>query len=194
MPKRFGTTTRLASLSRRAPMTFSRMSLRCSVDHTPLQRRTMEKTMQNDNAVLAADRVAKARAELILARTFYGVLVSQVQPIASTNYPTMATDGRRHFYNPDFIARLTQAELLGVQAHESEHDARRHHTRRGSRDPVKWNEACDYAINVDLITEGFTLPKGALIDERFRGMSAEDIYRTRELDQQQQQQPQEQEE
>ena len=131
---------------------------------------------------IAAERIAKARSELILSRTFYGVLVSQVTPVPSDEFPTMATNGKQHFFNPAFIAELTQTELLGVQAHESEHDARRHHTRRGGRDPVKWNEACDYAINPDVIDEGFKLPKGALLDRRFKGMSAEDIYRTLEIE------------
>jgi predicted metal-dependent peptidase len=130
----------------------------------------------------ATERVNKARAELILARRFYGVLVSNVEPVLSRKYPTMATDGKRHFYNPDFIHELTQEELLGVQCHESEHDARHHGTRRNGRDPEKWNIACDYAINIDLIDQGLTLPTGALIDAQYRGMSAEDIYRSRELD------------
>ena len=130
----------------------------------------------------ATARVQKARAELIMARRFYGVLVSNVEPVLSRKFPTMATDGKRHFFNPEFICGLSQAELLGVQCHESEHDARHHGSRREGRDPVKWNEACDYAINIDLIDEGFTLPKGALIDRKYRGMSAEDIYRCRELD------------
>lgn len=130
----------------------------------------------------ATARVQKARAELIMARRFYGVLVSNVEPVLSRKFPTIATDGKRHFFNPEFICGLSQAELLGVQCHESEHDARHHGSRREGRDPVKWNEACDYAINIDLIDEGFTLPKGALIDRKYRGMSAEDIYRCRELD------------
>lgn len=147
--------------------------------------------MQHDTTTATAIyRVLKARTELIVSRRFYGVLVSNVEPMPSRKFPTMATDGKRHFFNPEFICELTQAEVLGVQAHETEHDARRHHSRRAGRDPQKWNEACDYAINLDLIDEGFVLPKGALIDERFRGMSAEDIYRTRELDEQRQQQQQ----
>lgn len=147
----------------------------------------------------ATARVLKARAELIMARRFYGVLVSNVEPTLSRKFPTMATDGKRHFFNPEFISELTQEELLGVQCHESEHDARHHGSRRNGRDPEKWNVACDYAINIDLIDEGFTLPKGALIDPKYRGMSAEDIYRCRELDaerkrkeQEQQQQEQQQ--
>ena len=137
-------------------------------------------------------RVERARGELILARRFYGVLVSNVVPVLSRKFPTMATDGKRHYFNPEFVCGLSKNHLgvetdpaillLGVQAHESEHDARHHGTRRNGRDPVKWNEACDYAINIDLIDEGFQLPFGALIDPQYRGMSAEDVYRARELD------------
>jgi len=140
----------------------------------------------------AAERVSKARQELILERTFYGVLVSQVKAVPSRDFPTMATNGSTHFFNPEFICGMPQVEVLGTQAHETEHDARRHHTRRGNRDPQEWNICCDLAINPDLIRAGFKLPKGFLLEWRFEGMSAEDIYRTRELERQQQQpQPQE---
>jgi len=138
----------------------------------------------------SAERVSKARQELILERTFYGVLVSQVEAVPSRDFPTMATNGKQHFFNPDFIAELPQIEVLGVQAHETEHDARRHHTRRGGRDPQEWNICCDLAINPDLIRAGFKLPEGFLIEWRFEGMSAEDIFRTRELERQQEQPPQ----
>src|SRR5262245_20373514 len=119
----------------------------------------MESTMtdlhQSDLTKQATESVLKARSELILTRkrTFYGVLVGQVTPIASTKYPTMATNGKQHFFNPKFIMGLKknwrgkevarQNLVVGVQAHETEHDARRHHTRRGGRDPRKWNEATD---------------------------------------------------
>src|SRR5262245_38656703 len=132
---------------------------------------------------LATSRVLKARGELILSRRFYGVLVSNVEPVLSRSVPTMATDSKRHFFNPEFVCSLTPQELLAVQAHESEHDARHHSTRRNGRDPYLWNVACDYAINIDLTDQGFKLPAGALLDAKYRGMSAEEIYRSRELDQ-----------
>jgi len=130
----------------------------------------------------AMERVLKARHELILTRVFYGVLVSHVEPMMAWDVETAATNGKVHFWNPAFVATLTQAELLGVQVHESEHDARHHSTRRGSRQPYEWNVAGDYCINVDVIAEGFTLPKAALLDTRFAGMSAEEVYRTLELE------------
>src|SRR5580765_2414028 len=103
----------------------------------------------------AMERVLKARAELIMTRCFYGVLVSNVEPVLSRAVPTAATNSKQHFWNPDFVGELTQDELEFVQAHETEHDARHHSTRRGERDPKKWNEAADYAINPDLVREGF---------------------------------------
>jgi predicted metal-dependent peptidase len=36
--------------------------------------------------------------------------------------------------------------------------------------------ACDYAINPLVLDAGLTLPKGVLVEDRFRGMSAERIY------------------
>jgi predicted metal-dependent peptidase len=54
--------------------------------------------------------------------------------------------------------------------------ALRHHTRRAGRDPRRWNEACDYAINPLLLDAGLKLPEGVLVDNRFRGLSAEEIY------------------
>jgi predicted metal-dependent peptidase len=132
----------------------------------------------------AAYRILRARSMLVKSRRFYGVLVSNVEPVPSRQVPTMATNGKQHFYNPEFVDGLTQVELEAVQVHETEHDARHHSTRRGYRDHGKWNIACDYAINIDLIDEGWKLPKCALIDSKYRGMSAEDIYRTRELDEQ----------
>jgi predicted metal-dependent peptidase len=140
----------------------------------------------------AREYVLKARTELIVTRTFYGVLLGQVTPVISHKVPTAATNGKQHYWNPDYIAKLSKNHLgievpraklvLGVQAHESEHDSRRHHTRRGGRDALEWNICCDYSINVDLIDEGFELPEGALIDRKYKGMSAEDIYRSREID------------
>lgn len=163
----------------------------------------------SSNDRLATERVLKARAELIQSHTFYGVLVSNVVPKLSRQVQTMATNGKAHFYNPDFIMGLRKnmrgqevspAKLvLGVQRHESEHDARRHHTRRGGRDATEWNICTDLAINADLIAEGVQLPEGALYDPQYKGWSAEEIYRARELDrikerQKQEQQKQEQQE
>jgi predicted metal-dependent peptidase len=88
----------------------------------------------------------------------------------------MATDGVSLFYNPDFVETLNSATLAGTLAHEVMHPALHHHVRRSGRDPKRWNVACDFAINPLLVDAGLSLPDGVLIDNRFRGMSAEQIY------------------
>jgi predicted metal-dependent peptidase len=88
----------------------------------------------------------------------------------------MATDGVSLFYNPGFVDALTTPQLVGVLAHEVLHPALQHHTRRRDRSPARWNKACDFAINPLILDAGLVLPKDVLIEDRFRGMSAERIY------------------
>jgi predicted metal-dependent peptidase len=90
------------------------------------------------------------------------------------------------YFNPQFVETLSAAEIAGTLAHEVMHPALQHHTRRGGRNPGRWNMACDYAINPMLLDAGLTLPKDVLLDNRFRGMSAERIYNLLEDEEQNQ--------
>ena len=126
--------------------------------------------------LIQAVRIQKARTALLLDHPFFGSLLFRLGGLASNSIQTMATDGVSLFYNPAFVDTLNAAELAGVLAHEVMHPALQHHTRRGDRDPNRWNMACDYAINPLLLDAGLTLPEHVLIEHRFRDMSAEHIY------------------
>jgi len=130
-------------------------------------------------------RIQKSRTTLLLDHPFFGTLLFRLGVRPSSSIATMATDGVSLFYNPQFVDTLNAAELAGVLAHEVMHPALQHHTRRGDRDRARWNMACDYAINPILLDAGLTLPKDVLIDNRFRGMSAERIYNLIEEDEKQ---------
>ena len=121
-------------------------------------------------------RIRKARTSLLLDHPFFGTLLFRLKARPCASVETMATDGISLLYNPAFVDTLTSGELIGTLAHEVMHPALQHHTRRGGRDPRRWNMACDLAVNPLLLTAGLTLPKGALQDNRFLGMSAEYIY------------------
>jgi len=127
-------------------------------------------------------RLIKARTALLRDHPFWGVLLFRLVPRETKSVPTMATDGVSLFCNPEFVESLPPAELNGVLAHEVMHPALHHDTRRGTRDPRRWNIACDYAINPILLEAGLHLPANRLFDQRFVGMSAEQIYNL--LDQQ----------
>lgn len=121
-------------------------------------------------------RLQKARSTLLLDHPFFGSLLFRLKGRESRSIKTMATDGISLFYNPDFVDTLNAATLCGVLAHEVLHPGLQHHVRRSCRDPKRWNEACDYAINPILLDAGLHLPEGVLVDDRFREMSAEQIY------------------
>jgi predicted metal-dependent peptidase len=124
----------------------------------------------------SAVRIQKARTALLLDHPFFGTLLFRLGAQAHSSIATMATDGVSLYFNPEFVEGLSSAELIGTLAHEVMHPALQHHTRREGRNPRRWNMACDYAINPMLVDAGLSLPKDVLMDHRFRGMSAEEIY------------------
>src|ERR1700745_1040612 len=121
-------------------------------------------------------RIQKARTTLLLDHPFFGTLLFRLGAQARSSIATMATDGVSLYFNPEFVEKLSSAELIGTLAHEVMHPALQHHTRRAGRSPKRWNMACDYAINPMLRDAGLTLPKDVLYEARFVGMSAEEIY------------------
>ena len=136
----------------------------------------------SSSSTLVSLRIQKARTALVLDHPFFGSLLFRLRGKESRSVKTMATDGITLFYNPEFVETLTAATLAGTLAHEVMHPALHHHVRRSGRDQKHWNVACDYAINPLLVDAGLTLPEGVLLDNRFRGMSAEQIYNLLETD------------
>lgn len=82
-------------------------------------------------------------------------------------------------FGAEFAARLTDLQLMFVLAHEVCHVAFQHHARVGTRDRYLFNVAADFAINLllkDCFATDKALPEGILLDEAYRGLSAEQIY------------------
>lgn len=123
--------------------------------------------------------VLKARIALSLRQPFLASAIMRLPIKDATVYgwcKTMATDGYHIFFNANWVANLRQSEIRGVLAHEVLHVIFQHSSRRVNRDPELWNIAADHAINLLLIEQGFSLPKGGLANYAYRGMSAEKIY------------------
>jgi predicted metal-dependent peptidase len=134
-----------------------------------------QQQQQHHHHQTTAQKLTRSRVQLLLAQPFFGALALRLKLVPG-NPPTMATDGSRIVYNPDFVDQLKPVELEGTLAHEVLHCALGHQCRRGERDPELWNRAADFAINPILLGNGFTLPAGALVDPAFNNLSAEEIY------------------
>jgi len=121
-------------------------------------------------------KIADALTDLVLDHTFFGTIALGVQTLLDKETETAGTDGSRILWGTDFLAKLRPSEVTGVTAHEVLHIALLHSFRKGARDHTLWNVACDYVINLILKDSGFTLPEGALIDEKFRDLTEEQVY------------------
>ncbi|WP_333997546.1 DUF2201 family putative metallopeptidase [Burkholderia gladioli] len=121
-------------------------------------------------------RIAKQRTLLVLDHPFIGSLALRLKVREDPSCKTFWTDSASLGYNPVYAAALTDLQIRGVLAHEVWHVAGGHCWRQGARDPEVWNEACDYVVNLIVDDAGLQLPPGVLIDVRFKGMSAEEVY------------------
>jgi len=132
--------------------------------------------MKSDRTSSVETMLRAARTRLILERPFIGALVVHLDLEASPGCGSVATDARRLRFDPQYIATLTLAETQFVLAHAALHCALGHFVRRAHRVKHRWDAACDYAVNGLLADDGLRPPAGALLDARYRGLSAEEIY------------------
>jgi predicted metal-dependent peptidase len=140
-----------------------------------MDRNTMVLGAMSGN-VAVHPRIARQRTELVLSQPFFGSLALRLAVREDPTAKTFWVDGETMGYNPAFLDSLSDLELRGLIAHEVLHVVNGHVWRQGARDPKRWNDACDYAINPIVLSSGMVLPKGVLVDPRYTGKSAEEIY------------------
>ncbi len=123
-------------------------------------------------------KLSAARTRLVLDKPFLGALVLRLPMIEADPKwcQTTATDARSFYYNPDYIDALSLDQTQFVLAHEALHCALSHFARRLHRNKFRWDVACDFAVNPLLVNDGLTPPPGALFEESYEGMTAEEIY------------------
>ncbi|MCH9665548.1 MAG: hypothetical protein K0U41_06825 [Gammaproteobacteria bacterium] len=92
---------------------------------------------------------------------------------------TAATNGAVMLFNPVFFENLGSNERVFLIAHELWHVALQHMSRVQDRNPLIWNIAADYVINLLLVEDGIEpgkLKDSMCYDTKYRNMSTEAIY------------------
>ena len=122
--------------------------------------------------------VQKARAKLMISHPFFASLLMSLDAVETRDIPTLATDMKKIYYNPDFVEQhlCTTQLVMAAFAHEVMHVCLEHGLRLQSRNHVLWNIAGDFAINYILKDSGFELGEGWLYDAKLGGKSADEIY------------------
>jgi predicted metal-dependent peptidase len=125
----------------------------------------------------ALQKLLSAKVQVALNHPFFAFLTSQIRLVETkTRTDTLGTDGSRIFYHGEYTSKRSVQELIFILCHEILHIINLHPSRRGSRDPKIWNFACDYCVNLILVDAGLRPPPNILLDEKYRGMTAEQVY------------------
>ena len=121
----------------------------------------------------SAVRVSDCVTELLRKQPFFGSLVLRLPLRPDPTRETLATDGHEIRYSPRWIAE-TEAHLIETaMARVVMACALKHHTRRGGRDPERWQMASQLVTHALIRDAGFTLPPDA---EAWDDLSVEQAY------------------
>ena len=128
----------------------------------------------------AVEKLITARVGLLLRQPFFGNLATRLELVDASEWlPTLATDGRKFYYNVGFVKTLSAKQMEFGFGHEVLHNVFDHLTRREDRIPRIFNYACDFAVNQILVDEriGERIDQVQICyDSKYRGKSSEEIY------------------
>jgi predicted metal-dependent peptidase len=127
---------------------------------------------------LAEEKLIKSRSRLMRRDIGIASMLLSLDLVKSEKCDTMATDGQRIIWNENFVKKCSDSEIEAVLIHEALHVVFEHPLRRSGRNHKLWNIACDYAINSYIVYDlRLTLPEGGLLNNKYHKLSAEQIYR-----------------
>ena len=121
----------------------------------------------------SARRVSDCVTALLREQPFFGSLALRLPIRADASRETVASDGREIRYSPRWIAEAQAHVIETAMARVVLACALKHHTRRGQRDPERWQRASQLVTHGLLRDAGFTLPPDA---EAWDGISVEQAY------------------
>ena len=143
-----------------------------------------QRLTRNVSKLMDADRYAELQGIMMIG-----------ERVVSDDVPTACTNGRDEWYGRAYVDGLTDPEFRFLIVHECMHKMKRHLV------VYKWicdkyghkiaNMSMDYDINLEIVDENqdrfCVMPKGGLLDEKYRGMTVPAIAKSLYEEQQQQQ-------
>ena len=121
----------------------------------------------------SARRVSDCVTALLRDQPFFGSLALRLPIRPDETRETLASDGKDIRYAPQWVADTDADHIKTALARVVLACALKHHTRRGARDPERWQRASQLITHGLLRDAGFALPPGA---EAWDDISAEQAY------------------
>ncbi len=118
-------------------------------------------------------RVSDCVTALLRDQPFFGSLALRLPIRADTSRETLASDGRDIRFSPQWVARTDADGIKTAIGRVVLACALKHHTRRGDRDPERWQRASQLVTHGLLRDAGFNLPPDA---DAWDDISVEQAY------------------
>lgn len=96
-------------------------------------------------------RLLFSRMRILLNNGFYGLLLMHMIYAIDENCETASTDGKKIYFGPDFLDKLSDSELDYIMMHEILHVVLQHCARTGDRNFEQFNIACDIVVNSNIL-------------------------------------------
>lgn len=158
-------------------------------------------TPKEVNEIVKAEmlRVSMLKARMIQAQPFWGLVLAQmkIEPLLKNGRDWLKTYGATNCVDKIFINPLlthpsvpyglNNSQMGFLLAHEVGHVCNATMARREDRNPLLWNQATDYFINSEVVRvvdttwdgtarQAYMMIEGGCLDEKFRGLSSDQIY------------------
>lgn len=91
-----------------------------------------------------------------------------------------ATNGKEIFLNEERFIDLNTEERKFLLLHKTLHIVYLHTKRIQEREPILWNCATDFVINLYLTEQGYNMIAGGLLDRQYINQSSEQVYKALE--------------
>lgn len=126
-------------------------------------------------------KISKGRTRVIIRDPFFATILMDMDvELSETKTENVATDGERVYFNPDWLADASAEEVSTSLCKASLHTALAHPLRRRARKIGKWIAACDQAALNLMVNDKMPVPPGSQVNPMYSGMTAEEIYRLME--------------
>ncbi len=106
--------------------------------------------------------MAALKRKVLSMYPFFGSIAADVECWETDEIETIKSKGADIFYNPRYIAGLSDNDQMFLLSHELCHIALDHASRGKGKDPVIWHTAADAVINQMLKRDGLSIIRGGV--------------------------------
>lgn len=120
--------------------------------------------------------IEKIKRKTLVKYKLFNRIIANVEIVLEKGVATAGTDGKKLYFNPEFMSSKSESEQEFIFAHEIFHIAFDHIKRGTQKNKQVWNICTDGVTNNTLVKDGLKAPDDAIFIEDAELYDAEELY------------------